>query len=122
METFIKVTRPLIIACIVLLVVNCKNTSSPDGIVGRYESVDANENQKIVYHITYIKDNLYGIKVNVFYDGFESQTDYLEGSYNPVERILTTKRSNVVLNYQFSSDYKTVELLGDENDIKLIRK
>jgi hypothetical protein len=122
METFIKVTRPLIIGCIFLLVVNCKNTSSADVIVGRYESVDDNENQKIVYHITNIKDNLYGIKVNVFFDGTESQTDYLEGSYNPEERILTTKRSNVVLNYEFSSDYKTVELLGDENDIKLIRK
>lgn len=104
-----------------LLFPNCKNTSEEKTIVGRYESVDDTNNQKITYHITYIKDNIYGIKVDASFDGTETQTDYLEGSFNPKERILTTKRSNVVLNYQFSSDYSLVGLIGDENDIKLER-
>lgn len=122
MKTYLKVANPLIVAFIVLLVVNCKNTSSEDTIVGRYESTGEIEDQKIVYHITHIKENLYGIKVIASFNGSETQTDYLEGSYNPEERILATKRSNVVLNYKFSANYKTVELLGDENDIKLKRK
>lgn len=108
--------------CLMLLSVNCKNASSEDTIVGSYESVGDNDNQKIMYHITHVKDNIYGIKVDASFDGTKTQTDYLEGSFNPEEGILTTKRSNVVLNYQFSSDYKTVELLGEEHDIKLERK
>ncbi len=107
---------------LVLLSVNCKNTPAEDTIVGQYESVGDSDNHTITYHITHVKENIYGIKVDASFDGTETQTDYLEGSFNPEELILTTKRSNVVLNYQFSSDYKTVELLGDENDIKLKRK
>ncbi len=112
----------VIVVCTVLLAINCKNTSEEDTIVGSYESVGDTDEQKITYHITHIKENIYGIKVDASFDGTESQTDYLEGSFNPEERILTTKRSNVVLNYQFSKDYNSVELLGDENDIKLERK
>src|SRR5680860_1314495 len=115
---------PVIVLCtllLLLLLANCKDTAN-DTIVGQYESVGDTEDQTIIYHITHVKDNIYGIKVDAFFDGRETQTDYLEGSFNPKERILTTKRSNVVLNYQFSSDYKTVELLGEENDIKLKRK
>ncbi len=113
---------PVFTICLILLSVSCKKASSEDTIVGNYESVDNSDSQKIKYHITHVKDNIYGIKVDAFFDGTKTQTDYLEGSFNPEELILTTKRSNVVLNYQFSSDYKTVELLGDENDIKLERK
>lgn len=101
---------------------NCRNASSDDTIVGRYMSAGDTDNKEIVYHITHIQDNLYGIKVSTSFNGTETQTDYLEGSYNPKERILATKRSNVVLSYKFSPDYKTVELLGAENDIKLERK
>lgn len=122
MYSLMKVARFLIVACIILLVVNCKNASSEDSIVGRYESSGDTEHKEIVYHITHIKDNLYGIKVSATFNGTETQTDYLEGSYNPEERILATKRSNVVLNYKFSPDYATVELLGDENDMKLERR
>ncbi len=122
MKKVLKTLLPVITICLLLLSANCKNASSEDTIVGSYESVGDGDNQKIMYHITHIKDNIYGIKVDASFDGTETQTDYLEGSFNPEERILTTKRSNVVLNYQFSPDYKTVELLGDENDIKLERK
>lgn len=108
--------------CMLSLSVNCKDKTSENTIVGRYESTGDPNNQEIVYHITHIKENIYGIKVDAYFDGEETQTDYLEGSFNPKERILTTKRSNVVLNYQFSPDYTTVELLGDENDITLKRK
>lgn len=113
---------PAIVMCTLLLSVNCKNTAKEDTIVGRYESVGDSDDQKIEYHITHVKDNIYGIKVGASFDGTETQTDYLEGSFNPEERILTTKRSNVVLNYRFSQDYKTVALLGAENDIRLERK
>ncbi len=113
---------PFIFGLLVLTLVNCKNPPSEDNIVGLYVAEDKNNMQEIVYNITHIKDNIYGIKVDVSFDGSESQTDYLEGSYNPEVRILTTKRSNVILNYQFSQDYGTIELLGDENDIKLRRK
>jgi hypothetical protein len=105
-----------------LLTCNCKNATSEKTIVGRYESVGDTDDQEIEYHITHVKDNIYGIKVEAFFDGEQTQTDYLEGSFNPEERILTTKRSNVVLNYQFSPDYSSVKLLGDENDISLERK
>jgi len=113
---------PVIVLCTLLLLTNCKDTANEHSIVGHYESVGDTDDQTIMYHITHVKDNIYGIKVDASFDGRETQTDYLEGSFNPQERILTTKRSNVVLNYQFSSDYKTVELLGEENDIKLKRK
>ena len=106
---------------IVLVSVGCKDAASENTIVGLYE-VQKDDGQKINYSITHIKDNIFGIKVNATFDGTEAQTDYLEGSYNEAERILTTKRSNVVLNYRFSPDYGTIELLGDENDLKLQRK
>ncbi|WP_373519898.1 hypothetical protein [Pricia sp.] len=122
MKKILKVFMPVIILCAILLLVNCNNVSSENTIVGQYESVGDGANQRIMYYITHVKDNIYGIKVDASFDGTETQTDYLEGSFNPEERILTTKRSNVVLNYQFSPDYKSVELLGDENDIKLERK
>lgn len=122
MHKFFKVSLSVITLCTVLLSVNCKNASKEDTIVGYYVSVGDSDDQKIEYHVTHVRDNLYGIKVDASFDGSETQTDYLEGSFNPEERILTTKRSNVVLNYQFSPDYKTVELLGEENDIKLERK
>ncbi len=122
MKRIFKVYVWGITLCAVLLSVNCKNASKEDTIVGYYESVGDSDNQKIEYHVTHVRDNLYGIKVSAFFDGTETQTDYLEGSFNPQERILTTKRSNVVLNYQFSPDYKTVKLLGEENDIELERK
>lgn len=109
-------------AFMVLLLVNCNTASSDSTIVGRYESTGDTADQKIVYHITHINDNLYGIKVEASFNGSETQTDYLEGSYNPEERMLATKRSNVVLSYKFSSDFKTIELLGDENPITLHRK
>lgn len=113
---------PAIIICTLLLSVNCKNTAKEDTIVGRYESVGDSDDQKIEYHITHVKDNIYGIKVDASFDGTVTQTDYLEGSFNPKERILTTKRSNVVLNYKFSQDFRTVALMGEENDIRLERK
>lgn len=122
MKKIFKTLMPVITIGLILLSVSCKNASSEDTIVGQYESVGDSDNQKITYHITHVKDNIYGIKVDASFDGTETQTDYLEGSFNPEELILTTKRSNVVLNYQFYSDYKTVELLGDENDMKLERK
>lgn len=112
----------LVVTLILLISYNCKNAVSADSIVGRYESVGDTENQKIEYHITHVNENIYGIKVEASFDGTETQTDYLEGSFNPEERILTTKRSNVVLNYQFSPDYTSVKLLGDENDIRLERQ
>lgn len=118
----LKTLVPIIAICTLLLSVNCKNIYKEDTIVGRYESVGDADDQEIVYHITHVKDNIYGIKVEASFDGTQTQTDYLEGSFNPEERILTTKRSNVVLNYQFSRDYMTVELLGEENDIQLERK
>jgi hypothetical protein len=122
MKKISKIIMPAIAVCTMLLSVNCKNTSREDTIVGRYESVGDSNDQKIEYHITHVKDNIYGIKVDAYFDGSETQTDYLEGSFNPEERILATKRSNVVLNYQFSPDYNTVELMGEENDIQLERK
>lgn len=122
MKIISGISIPVIAVSIALLSLNCKNTSREDTIVGRYESVGDTENREIVYHITHIKENIYGIKVDASFDGTDTQTDYLEGSFNPTERILTTKRSNVVLNYQFSPDYKTVELLGEENGMKLQRK
>lgn len=122
MKKITKVFISVIALGMMLLSTNCRNTSKEDTIVGRYESVGDTENQKIVYHVTHVKDNIYGIKVDAYFDGSETQTDYLEGSFNPEERILATKRSNVVLNYQFSPDYNTVELMGEENDIKLERK
>ncbi len=122
MTRFFKIDILAITLCAVLLSANCKNASKENTIVGYYESVGDSDDQKIEYHVTHIRDNLYGIKVGAFFDGTETQTDYLEGSFNPKERILTTKRSNVVLNYQFSPDYKTVKLLGEENDIELERK
>ena len=122
MKRIFKVYVWGITLCAVLLSVNCKNAAKEDTIVGYYESVGDSDEQKIEYHVTHVRDNLYGIKVSAFFDGTETQTDYLEGSFNPQERILTTKRSNVVLNYQFSPDYKTVKLLGEENDIELERK
>lgn len=122
MNKLLKLPTIFLLGLLVLLLVNCKNQSPEENIVGRYEAKDENKNQNIVYNITHIKDNIYGIKVEVSFDGFKSQTDYLEGSYNPEERILTTKRSNVVLNYQFSPNFETVEILGDENDIELKRK
>lgn len=118
----LKTFVPIIAICTLLLSVNCKNIYKEDSIVGRYESVGDADDQEIVYHITHVKDNIYGIKVEASFDGTQTQTDYLEGSFNPEERILITKRSNVVLNYKFSRDYMTVELLGEENDIKLERK
>lgn len=117
-----KLQTTFILCFLAITLVNCKNHSSEDPIVGIYGTKDENNNQEIVYNITHIKDNIYGIKVEVSFDGPESQTDYLEGSYNPKERILTTKRSNVILNYQFSSNYETVKLMGDENDLQLKRK
>lgn len=113
---------PIMVIGMLLLAVSCKNVSSKDTIVGSYESVGDTDDQKIMYHITHVKDNIYGIKVDASFDGTETQTDYLEGSFNPEERILSTKRSNVVLNYQFSKDFRTVELMGEENEITLERK
>jgi len=105
-----------------LILFNCKNDTSEQSITGFFETEDVENNRQIKYHISYIKDNIYGIKVEVYFDGSESQTDYLEGSYNPEVRILTTKRSNVILNYEFSEDFETVVLLGDENNLELKRK
>jgi len=122
MGTSLKMIRSLFVVCALVLMSSCKNTVQEESIVGHYETIMDPNDQRITYYITHIKDNLYGIKVNVSFNGTDTQTDYLEGSYNPEERILATKRSNVVLNYRFSSDYRTVELLGDENDIKLSRK
>jgi len=122
MKKILRIPLPVIALFALLLFPNCRDTAEENTIVGRYESVGDTENQKIMYHITHIKDNIYGIKVDASFDGTETQTDYLEGSFNPKERILTTKRSNVVLNYQFSSDYNTVGLIGEENEIKLVRK
>ncbi|MGB6150398.1 MAG: hypothetical protein WBG48_00280 [Pricia sp.] len=122
MKKILRKFVPVIALFTVLVFLSCKNTAEEYTIVGHYESVGDTENQKITYHITHVKENIYGIKVDAAFDGTETQTDYLEGSFNPKERILTTKRSNVVLNYQFSSDYNTVGLIGDENDIKLKRK
>lgn len=122
MKTILKSIVTVFAISAMLLTVNCKNNTKEDSIVGNYESVGDTDNQKIMYHITHIKDNIYGIKVDASFEGFETQTDYLEGSFNPEERILSTKRSNVVLNYQFSSDYSTVKLIGEENDISLERK
>ena len=122
MSTKLKVLIPFIALCVLPLCNGCKDTAKNDGIVGQYESVGDGEGQTIEYHVTHVKENVYGIKVEASFDGTETQTDYLEGSYNPKERILTTKRSNVVLNYQFSEDFTTVKLLGEENDITLERK
>lgn len=122
MKNSLKLLLPVIALCAVLLSTSCKDDPSGESIVGTYESVGDTDDQTIEYHITHVKDNIYGIKVDASFDGSETQTDYLEGSFNPEERILITKRSNVVLNYQFSSDYNTVKLLGDENPIKLERK
>lgn len=122
MKNFFRIVVPLIAAGGVLLSLNCKNTNKENTIVGRYVSVGDSDDQKIEYHITHVRDNIYGIKVEASFDGEETQTDYLEGSFNPEEGILATKRSNVVLNYQFSPDYNTVKLLGEENDILLERK
>ncbi|MGB7394039.1 MAG: hypothetical protein WA913_06570 [Pricia sp.] len=122
MKKLIGILTALFVTAVLLLTYNCKDSTSGETIVGRYESVGDTENQKIEYHITHIKENIYGIKVDVSFDGTETQTDYLEGSFNPEERILTTKRSNVVLNYQFSPDYSSVKLLGDENEIMLERR
>lgn len=122
MGTSLKMIRSLFVVCALVLMTSCKNTVQEESIVGHYETIMDPNDQRITYYITHIKDNLYGIKVNVSFNGTDTQTNYLEGSYNPEERILATKRSNVVLNYRFSSDYRTVELLGDENDIKLSRK
>src|SRR5680860_1263699 len=77
---------PVIVLCTLLLLANCKDTAN-DTIVGQYESVGDTDDQTIIYHITHIKDNIYGIKVDAFFDGRETQTDYLEGSFNPQERI-----------------------------------
>ena len=107
---------------VLVIITSCKNATDHTSIVGDYESVGDTHNQEIAYHITHIKDNIYGIKVDASFEGIETQTDYLEGSYNPKERILTTKRSNVILNYQFSEDLQSVHLIGDENDIELERK
>lgn len=122
MKTVFRTLLTMAGVCMMTLSTNCKDTAKEDGITGRYESVGDTGNQRIEYHITHIKENIYGIKVDAHFDGEETQTDYLEGSYNPEERILTTKRSNVVLNYQFSPDFKTVNLMGEENDIQLERK
>ena len=121
MKTSFKFLVAVLTIGALLLTINCKNTADDDSIVGKYESVGDSDDQEIMYHITHVKDNIYGIKVDASFDGTETQTDYLEGSYNTKERILSTKRSNVVLNYRFSSDYSTVELIGDENDIRLER-
>lgn len=121
MKTILKSIVMAFAIFAVLVTVNCKNDTREVSIVGDYESVGDTDNQKITYHITHIKDNVYGIKVDASFEGTETQTDYLEGSYNPEERILSTKRSNVVLNYQFSSDYNTVNLIGEENDMALER-
>lgn len=122
MKTTLKTLIPIIALCLVSLSNGCKDTAKNNGIVGQYESVEDVEGQTIEYHITHIKENIYGIKVEASFDGIETQTDYLEGSYNPNERILTTKRSNVILNYYFSEDFTNVRLLGEENDIALKRK
>lgn len=111
-----------LIGFVAILVINCKNITSENSIVGFYETEDVETNQQIKYHISHIKDNIYGIKVEVYFDGIESQTDYLEGSYNPKVRILTTKRSNVILNYEFSKDFESIVLLGEENSLELKRK
>lgn len=122
MTRLLKCPTLCLVAFITLLLLNCKDGTSDRSIDGFYETEDAANNQEIEYHISHIKDNIYGIKVDVYFDGAEVQTDYLEGSYNPKVRILTTKRSNVILNYEFSKDFETVVLLGDENDLELNRK
>jgi len=116
----LKILGPIYLFTIVLAIASC--TTSADGIIGEYEIEDSANDQHILYSITHVKENIYGIKVEVSFEGEDAQTDYLEGSYNPEERILTTKRSNVILNYKFSSDFETVKLLGDGNDLKLTRK
>lgn len=121
MKSLFKCPTLCLVGFITLLLFNCKDGTSDRSIVGIYETEDEN-NQEIKYHISHIKDNIYGIKVDVYFDGAEAQTDYLEGSYNPKVRILTTKRSNVILNYEFSKDFQTIVLLGEENDLELKRK
>ncbi|KKM95603.1 hypothetical protein LCGC14_1186490, partial [marine sediment metagenome] len=91
MKGNIRTALPVIALCAMLLFSSCNDTSTEKTIAGQYESVGDSDDQKITYHITHIKENVYGIKVDASFDGTDSQTDYLEGSFNPEERILTTK-------------------------------
>lgn len=122
MNRVLKYPTLYLVCLIAIILFNCKNDTAEQSIAGIYETEDVENNQQIKYHISHIKDNIYGIKVEVYFDGSESQTDYLEGSYNPEVRILKTKRSNVILNYEFSKDFETVVLLGDEKNLELKRK
>ncbi|MGB6151852.1 MAG: hypothetical protein WBG48_07665 [Pricia sp.] len=109
-------------ALISFILLSCGNTADKDQILGSYEASNKQKTKTMVYNITHIKENNYGVKFIADHEGKEAETAYYEGTYNQVERILSVNTGLAVMNLQFSDDYEKISLIGDKSGNILYRK
>lgn len=105
-----------------IMFLSCSLSNGSEQILGTFEAANKEKTKTMLYNISHIKENSYGVKFIAGRDGKETETAYYEGTYNENEKILSINTGLSTMNLQFSDDFDEISMIGDKSGYVMYRK